>query len=478
MLGVVAQLLWLGSRDGLVSAVYMFVLWGTLVAASVRFARVMHSDITQRYRNEALVTELSAQKEKAEAASEAKSRFLAAASHDLRQPVHAVALLAGALQQHEAGSEQSALLKRLQGGVAHFADVVDEVLDIARLDAGAVPVVMQAVRVQDLLDRIDSTYRALADAKGIALLIRPPATANAAIHADPALTWRVLSNLVGNAVRYTAHGSVLVAVRRHRWVDNHARTAPEPPGPEMASPTGWRIEVRDSGPGIETAKQALVFEEFFQLHNPQRDSSQGLGLGLAVAQRMARLMNLPIGLRSAPDKGTTFSIAARALAKAEVGALDSEFPPDRQIQAASFTNRSQQLQGLRALVVDDDVAACEAMRTLLQSWGVQVQLAASAAQAKALVLAGYYPQVLMTDHWLTEQDNAFTVEEHVRSALLATNAPVAPLHVAVFTGDISLTTQKAVRDRAWYFAPKPLRPLALRMWLESCQVTSTPPYAP
>jgi CheY-like chemotaxis protein len=193
---------------------------------------------------------------------------------------------------------------------------------------------------------------------------------------------------------------------------------------------------------------------------------------------MVRLMNLPIGLRSAPDKGTTFSIAARALAKAEVGALDSEFPPDQQIPAASSTDESQQLQGLRALVVDDDVAACEAMRTLLQSWGVQVQLAASAAQAKALVLAGYYPQVLMTDHWLTEQDNAFTVEEHVRSALLATNAPVAPLHVAVFTGDISLTTQKAVRDRAWYFAPKPLRPLALRMWLESCQVTSTPPYAP
>ncbi len=473
MLGVVAQLVWAGSRNALVSAVYLFVLWATLILASMRFAKVMHSDIAQRYRNEALLIELSAQKEKAEAASEAKSRFLAAASHDLRQPVHAVALLAGALQQREGDAQQSALLQRLQGGVAHFADVVDEVLDVARLDAGAVPVTMQSVRVQDLLDRIDSTYRALAHAKGLALLIRPPAIKNAAIYVDPALTWRVLSNFVGNAVRYTTQGSVLVAVRRHHWT-GEVGTANT--GREAGEPAGWRIEVRDSGPGIEPSQQSLIFEEFFQLHNPQRDSSKGLGLGLAVARRMADLMERPIGLRSAVGRGTTFFIASPAHLTLALGtsspqtvaadALPSSLAGSQQVRAA-------QLRSLRVLVVDDDEAARQAILALLLSWGLTAELASTAEQACAIVRSGYLPHVLLTDHWLAPPDNALTVAHEVLQAVQALQPGTPPPMVAVFTGDMSPHFQQTVNDRGWHFAPKPVRPLALLMWLEICAAQST-----
>jgi two-component system, sensor histidine kinase len=452
LLGSTAQMLWLAlsqsSKIGWVSAVYLGVLWAVLVMASQRFGRVMHSDLAQRYRNEALLAEVQAQKELAEAASEAKSRFLAAASHDLRQPVHAVALLADALQQRSQDPQQQAILARLQGGVAHFSDVVDEVLDVARLDAGAVAVNWQAVPVQELLDRIDATYRELAQAKGLALLIRPCADSQAAVRADPALLWRVLSNLVGNAVRYTARGTVLVVVRR----------ASVPAGQAELARMGWRFEVRDTGPGIALEQQALIFEEFYQLHNPQRDSNSGLGLGLAVARRMASLLQSQIGLISRSEQGATFSIA-----------LCADSMPASGLKPSQNQRKSTDLRHWAVIVVDDEQASREAMQSLLQSWGVPNCVAADSAEACShLAQLGQWAAsaqrvALLTDHWLAQGEDAFSVGE----AALAICPDALPLHIAVFTGDISPELRERVTQRGWFFSPKPVRPLVLRMWLES-----------
>ncbi|MFM7330840.1 MAG: hybrid sensor histidine kinase/response regulator [Brachymonas sp.] len=402
----------------------------------------MQSDLTQRFRNESLVSQLQVEKHKAEAASEAKSRFLAAASHDLRQPVHAVALLASALQDQSSDSGQRDLLSRLQGGVAHFADVVDEVLDVARLDAGAVPVNWQAVRVQDLLDRVDSTYRALAQAKGLALLIRPCGEGGAAVRADAALLWRVLSNLVSNAVRYTEQGTVLVAVRR-------AHVSGQP------SQLAWRFEVRDSGPGIAAEQQRLIFEEFYQLHNPQRDAKSGLGLGLAVAQRMAQLMNSQVRVISQLKRGATFSIA-----------LCTDFMPAEASKSIKNAARNTPLAHLRVLVVDDDAASREAMGALLASWGLSAQLASNTAEAvqavQGLIKLPQDRTVLLTDHWLAGGEDAFSVAQAVQHA-----AGGQTVHVAVFTGDIRPELREQVQSQGWFFAPKPVRALALRLWLES-----------
>lgn len=454
LLGITIQLLVQGSHSTLVSAVFLGVMWITLVMASQRFSVVMRRDLEQRYRNADLVAELSAQKNVAEAASQAKSRFLAAASHDLRQPVHAVALLASALQAHNIDAAQKDLLARLQGGVEHFSDVVDEILDIARLDANVVAVNMQAVAIQGLLDRADATYREVANAKGIGLLIRPAGIEEAHVHADSALLWRVISNLVGNAVRYTLRGSVLLAVRRE---DGAAVGSGQ-------APARWRIEVRDSGPGIDSEQQDLIFEEFFQLHNPQRSIDQGMGLGLAVARRMANMMGLEVKLRSRMGAGSVFSVSCTAV-NATVHALTV----DEGVQAS---HQARPITQLRVMVVDDDKSSREAMGALLRSWGIQAELASSGVAAAAIVQKnGWMPDVLMTDHWLADGEDAFSV---AATMVNARDAFGTPLHIAVFTGDISLSVEAAISARGWHFSPKPVRALALRMWLETLVAKDTP----
>jgi two-component system, sensor histidine kinase len=356
------------------------------------------------------------------------------------------------LQQRSQDPQQQAILSRLQGGVAHFADVVDEVLDVARLDAGAVPVNWQAVPVQELLDRVDATYRELAQAKGLALLIRPCADPQAAVRADPALLWRVLSNLVSNAVRYTDQGSVLLVVRRDASLGK----------------LGWRFEVRDSGPGIAPEHQKLIFEEFYQLHNPQRDAKSGLGLGLAVAQRMADLLQTRIALRSQFNSGATFSIA-----------LCADSMPANGIKTLKNRSQKANLRLLTVLVVDDDQASREALDALLQSWGMQAWLAANVQEARAKVAqmrehsSAMHSLVVLTDHWLAQGEDAFAVASAVQGAC----PPELPLHMAVFTGDIRPELREQVLARGWFFAPKPVRPLALRMWLESLAAASQEPEA-
>jgi two-component system, sensor histidine kinase len=453
LIGTALQLLWMGTKSGLVTAFSLVMFWAFLIAASKRFSTVMHSDIAQRHQTHALMQALSVQKERAEEASAAKTRFLAAASHDLRQPVHAVTLLAGALKakMHEKNgqAESHNILAMLQTGVSQFADVVDEIMDIARLDAHAVSVNWQTVNVSTLLARVSSTYREPAQAKGLKLVIRMPEGVEPAVHVDPALLWRVLSNLVGNAVRYTSIGTVMVLVRPDSSLAHRADA--------VHQPRCWRIEVRDSGPGIAPGDQEHIFEEFFQLHNAQRDRKNGLGLGLAVAKRIASLMDLQIKLRSAPGRGTTFSVAALAVAAG---------PPMQTTQTDGAPSR---LQGVCALVVDDDEASRQALAHLLQTWGMQVRCAGNAQEAARLcttMLADQRcPQVLFTDHWLAGGQNSQDVVSAVHQAL--SPAQASALHIAVMTGDIAPDVLTMVQGKGWHYAAKPVRPQALRIWLVS-----------
>jgi two-component system, sensor histidine kinase len=453
LLGTALQLMWMGTKSTLVSAISLVIFWTFLIAASRRFSAVMHRDIAQRYQTQTLVAALSEQKERAEEASAAKTRFLAAASHDLRQPVHAVALLAGALQAQmkteHIHHESQKLLALLQTGVSQFADVVDEIMDIARLDAHAVQVRWENVALGTLLARISSTYREPAQAKGLKLVIRMPEGVEPSVHADAALLWRVLSNLVSNAVRYTDRGSVVVLVRPDSSLASTASDRHAPPC--------WRIEVRDSGPGIAVKDQARIFEEFLQLHNAQRDRKNGLGLGLAVAKRIASLMDLQIKLRSAPGRGTTFSVAALAV---KTNAVAQHNPAD---------SPSALLHGVCALVVDDDEASRQALVQLLQSWGMHVLSAAHAAgaaeQCSAMAIDQRGPQVLFTDHWLADGQSSQDVVSAVMQAMPIAQA--AALHVAVMTGDIAPDVLAQVQEKGWHYAAKPVRPQALRIWLVS-----------
>jgi signal transduction histidine kinase len=238
-----------------------------------------------RFQNVDLVGQLTDQIAVAKSASLAKSRFLAAASHDLRQPMHALNLYLGGLTRQE----MSAPARDTLGHAAQCAQTMDgmfrALLDISRLDAGSMQPETRAFALAPLLERIRVEHEPQARGKGIELRV---ARSSAWVRADPVFLDRILRNLTSNAVRYTERGRILIGCRR---------------GPGVI-----RLEVHDTGAGIPPAEQRLVFEEFYQAGNPGRDRSRGMGLGLAIVDRLARLMQARVGLDSEPGRGSRFSL--------------------------------------------------------------------------------------------------------------------------------------------------------------------------
>ena len=294
--------------------------------------------------------ELQKKKDEAERASVAKSRFLAAASHDLRQPLHALALFAADLE-HEAGTEA---LRKLSGqintAVGSLGELFDALLDISRLDIGAITPGRVPVALDPLLRRVANAYSNSARAKGLSLRCVPT---RAWALSDPRLLERMLGNLVANAVRYTWRGGIVIGVRRT--------------GDKL------RIEVWDSGIGISIEDQQLIFQEFFQVANPERDPGKGLGLGLALVDRLARMQGHALHLRSQPVRGSVFGISLPRAAPVEA-AQGSESPMIGDFKA-------------RVLVFGSSTAACDSLCRLLASWGCEVTLAETGTKAAMLLAA-------------------------------------------------------------------------------------------
>jgi len=429
--------------DGrLAGGVFLVVLWAMLLAATRRFAASMQREMRTRLLNEALLAEIDDKRRQAEAASAAKTRFLAAASHDLRQPVHAMTLLGETLREHLRGTPHAPLMGQMLAATGHFSRLVDEVMDLARADAPEAGAQMAAVPVRGLAARAEAAFRPGARARGLALWLRLPAGRAPQVRADAALLWRVLGNLLDNAVRYTEGGGVMLAVRRARLADGRP---------------AWRLEVRDSGPGIAVHQREAVFEEFYRAHDPHRaGGEQGHGLGLAVARRMARLMGTEVRLHSAAGcgAGAVFSLTLEALpdapspAPAYAPSLDPPLPP---LPGAA-----------RVLVVDDDPLARQALRGLLAGWGVRAQAAAGVRGAGVLARRaarqGVPIGVLVTDHWLAGGELSADVVAAVR--------PHAPrLRVAVVSGGAGGEVEAALRAQGIVFWRKPLRPATLHAWL-------------
>ncbi|MDE1987353.1 MAG: response regulator [Alphaproteobacteria bacterium] len=292
-----------------------------------------------RYENLDLLENLREQKEMAEQANIAKSRFLASASHDLRQPVHALGMFVGALRAHEMSAQAVRLLDHIEGSVTALDGLFKSLLDISRLDAGVVQAYPRVFAIQPLLERIWRDFEGEATQKGLALRLLP---CSAAVRSDPILLERILRNIVSNAVRYTEHGRIVIGCRR---------------GAQLS------VEVWDTGVGIPDNHREQVFEEFYQVANPGRDRSQGLGLGLAIVRRLTRILDHPLTFVSAVGRGSVFKIAVPYASTVEL--------PAKVSGSAAYLGK-----GL-ILVVDDEVAIQEAMRSLLESWGHTVIVASS-----------------------------------------------------------------------------------------------------
>ena len=316
----------------------------------------------------------------AEQAALSRARFLAAASHDLRQPLHAMGLFIDGLMPNATPAQRPAVL-RLQEATEFMGVLLDDLLEISRLDAQVLTPAITGVSLAALFDQLDAGHApAAADAR-VRLVWRDRGLA---VRSDAALLLRVIGNLVGNAIHHTpVEGTVLVVARRWRG--------------------GVRIEVRDNGVGIAPIHQARIFEEFYQVANTERDRRQGFGLGLAICSRIAALLDTRIGLRSALQGGSTFTLDLPLADPSEV------LPPVPQPPAAA------PLAGLRCLVVDDETAILDGSRALLEQWGCQVDCAATQAEAIARMSQdGARFDVVLCDLQLAGEEDGMEVIEAAR----------------------------------------------------------------
>ena len=375
--------------------------------------------------------ELGRKNRQLEVASQAKTRLLAAASHDLRQPLHALTLFSDGLSN---GETDPVRLQRI-GHIRECVDALDrlfsELLDLSQLDAGVLQPQWADFALDRAFDEISRNFRAVAEQQNLRLVVRKT---DLWVRCDYTMLARILNNLVSNALRHTTEGGVLVAARRRG--------------------KGVRIEVWDTGIGIAPQYQARVFEEFFQVEsaNPPSREARGMGLGLATVQRLARLLNTRVELRSQVQRGT----AVRLLVRGASPSLAT------QPQALPFVaaNEDVRLDGVRALVIDDEHTILEGLQVVLTNWGAQVM--AAQTRAEALALADGWaepPDVVVSDLLLRGGDNGIDViralEQHPRGIGVAT----ARLLV---TGETKPDRLREVASAGIAVLYKPVSPRVLR----------------
>lgn len=366
--------------------------------------------------------ELEAAKLAAERANSAKSRFLAAVSHDLVQPLNAAQLMTHSLAAAAADGPQREAFDRLSGALAATEDLLGSLLDISRLEAGGLEPRITRFGLAELFEQLAHEFGLMARERGLELRCRPTALA---IESDPQMLRRILQNFLSNAVRYTKHGRILLGARRL--------------GGEVL------IGVWDTGPGIPPEARRLIFEEFRRL-DPDR-GAPGLGLGLAIAERMARLLGHPLMLQSTPGRGTLFGVRVPRAARPEPAAV----PPPRLGDGA----------GGRVLVVDNDPQMLDSLFRLLGDWNyAPVAVATPEAALAAWRQAGF--ELMLLDYHLDGGVTGLELFERLRAA--GHSCPTL-----LISADHAAEVRAAARQAGCELLHKPLRPLALRSILRRIQ---------
>jgi two-component system, sensor histidine kinase len=411
------------------------VVLGTLLAIFVVtlsfYARQNNRSLTEtlklRFENVELLAELAKQKDEAERANVGKSKFLAAASHDLRQPLHTLSLFTSMLDDEVATPKGRRVVASVNESVRALEKMFALLLDVSRLDAGVLEPQRHHFRLCDLLVTLVNDFAPEADAKG--LTFECNVDAEAVVNSDPALLERILRNYIANAVRYTDRGTVRI---------------------ECASlGRDWRIDVIDTGIGVPVEQHREIFQEFHQLGNPERDRNKGLGLGLAIVERVARLLDHPIGVASQPGVGSCFSVTVPRGEMREITGAAVE-------PAASPGD----LSGLGVVVVDDEAGVRAAMQELLERWGCAVVVAGSVEEAVvALRDAGVSPGAIIADYRLRDGHDGAQAIRRLR-AEFGLDVPAL-----IATGDTAPERLREARASGHQLAHKPVSPSTLRAFL-------------
>jgi two-component system, sensor histidine kinase len=403
----------------------MFMVATTQFARGI--SRTIRNAVQLRFENVHLIDELRE-------TSAAKSRFLASASHDLRQPLHALGFFVDALPEHMAPAGMP-VVDNIRRSVAAMEDLFNALLDVSRLDAGVVETHMATVPIDSLLERVRFEFEPQARQKGLSLTIMPT---SALVRSDPALLERIVRNFVSNAVRYTDRGGIVVGCRQRASV--------------------VRIEVLDSGRGIPADKHHEIFQEFCQLDNPERDRRNGLGLGLAIVERVAKLLDHAIELRSVVGKGSRFSVT-----------VPRGRPEDRVSAAAPVQPLlDADVAGTLILLIDDEIAVRDGMQEQMLRWRCEVISAGSGAEIiEKTADLQHPPDLIVSDYRLRGEENGIRLAARLREEF---NAEIPAL---IVTGDTGPERLREAQASGLHILHKPLNPARLRALIASLRLAKS-----
>jgi signal transduction histidine kinase/ActR/RegA family two-component response regulator len=368
----------------------------------------------------AVTAELEHKKKEAEQASLAKSRFLAAASHDLRQPMHAISLYVESLKPQMQGRSAEDTLNKIERSIQGTVELFNAILDVTKLDAGVIQPTLAPVRIRKLFLHLAEEFAGEADSKNLSLRVRAP---DIWIESDEILLERIFRNLLSNALHHTTRGGVLLCARPCQG--------------------RLRLQLWDTGRGIDPEHQPRIFDEFYQ-GTQETQTRHGLGLGLAIVRRLARLLGYPLQLDSRPGRGTVFSLDVPILANAPAYSDESD-------------EDSRHVLNGRVLVVDDDPAVVDALGQLLQQWGMEVDLLHNLEQVRHALQAA--PDLVLADYQLLSGETGLMVAEAVHARW------GAQIPVILITGDTRTETIQTLRQSGFPILHKPVRANQLRVLL-------------
>jgi two-component system, sensor histidine kinase len=427
----------------------LLVVWARRVYDNVVNAMLL------RHENEALIARLAPALEAAEKANLEKSRFLAAASHDLRQPMQGLWLFVGNLRQQMGQPQAYKILDHIESSLDAMRSLFDALLNIAQLDAGGTPAKPSAYAIEHSLDRIVSEFSAECDRKMLRLTVRP---SKAIVWVDPGMLDRVLLNLVANAVKYTQSGGIVVGCRKR--------------GAQLC------VQVWDTGCGIRAEDQESIFNEFVQLNNPERDRNKGLGLGLAIARRLSAAMNAPLAVRSVPDRGSVFSILLPLATNEQASAIMTSHQAGHETAHTATKGGISPLKRMRLAFIDDEPDIVNVVQALCTAWQVE-GICASNVQELLQAWQGQPPDFILSDYRLRDGSNGIEVIDALRihfgqtmPTALEKNPGSKPIAAALLTGDTDaqLVVQAQQKGIGLVFKPismQSLQQLLMQHWPRS-----------
>lgn len=384
--------------------------------------RAAHDELETRVKVRTI--DLRKSMREAEEANKVKSRFLAAASHDLRQPIHAISLFSTALQNRVKKGENANLVSKIQSSLGSLGGMLDGLLDMSRIENEAIVPQSHDFSVQEILDEIKTEYEAAATAKNLKLTV---VDSSAVLHSDQALLSRIIGNFVTNAIRYTEQGRVLVGCRHYA--------------------ERLRLEVWDTGRGMSSEDVENVFDPYQRLDGARKHAAEGLGLGLAIADGLAQLLDHPLMVRSKLGAGSLFAI------EIPKGELASDF---RKIKTPVQTY-DEVFHGNTILVVDDDETVLDGMNTVLSDWGCQVVGVSSTGEAlDAAQGLGENLDVVISDFHLSADETGIGLLEKMKEGL-GRNVPAI-----IISGDTQPERRREIETAGYFLLTKPIQPVSLR----------------